>query len=304
MRIEAPGYYPEMAMADYLADPCPEPSLSSKIVGSLWRETPQRARAIHPRLTPAALDISPRADIGSAVHSLAHGGYPLRYVEQVAKRSGKEAGIMFTPTDWKTQDAKDAAEEIRGAGAIPLLPKDKLGVEAAGGAIKAALADLGPGKHEVTVCFLYRGVWLRGRCDWLSDGAVSRPDMDIEAPGGVDSDTKTVDKANAVSWIKSTLYGTDNLDVQLAIRHLAHVELTGIARRMGWLLAEYESPYDTQFVGATEECLDLGVRKINYSCDIWRRCLDEQRWPGNARKFVWAVPPQWAAWELENRGVP
>jgi hypothetical protein len=303
MRIEAPGYYPEMSMADYLADPCPEPSLSSKIVGSLFRETPQRARMLHPRLNPASLDITPRADIGSAVHSLAHGGYPLRYVESVAKRSGKEAGLSFVPTDWKTQDAKDAAEEIRAAGGIPLLPKDRIGVESAASAITSALADLGPGKHEITVAFHYRGVWLRGRCDWLSDGPVMRTDMDISALDGLDSDTKTVDAANAVSWIKSTLYGSDNLDVQLAIRHLAHIELTGQGPQDGWLLQEYEAPYDTQFVGASEECLELGVRKVNHACDIWRRCLDEQRWPGNPRRFIWAVPPQWAAWEVENRGV-
>lgn len=302
MKITEPGFYPEMSMADYLADPCPEPSLSSKIVGALWRETPQRARMIHPRLTPSSLDITPRADIGSAVHSLAHGGYPLRYVESVAKRSGKDAGVSFVPTDWATKDAQEARDAIRAEGGIPLLLKDKIGVEAAGGAIRALLADLGEGQHEVTVCFQHEGVWLRGRCDWLSDGPVNA--LGIEAPNGVDNDTKTVDRANAVSWIKSTLYGTDNLDVQLAIRHLAHIALTGKQRVMLWTLAEYEAPYDTQIVGATEECLALGVRKINHACKIWRRCLDEQRWPGNPRRAVWAVPPQWAAWELENRQIP
>lgn len=303
--ITAPGYY-SLPMATYLADPCPEPSLSSKIVGLLWRATPQRARLAHPKLCPGSVDFSPRADKGSAVHSLAHGGYPLEYVEQVAKRSGKDAGALFVPQDWKTDDAKEAAKEIRARGGIPLLPKDRIGIETAGAAVKMSLAEMGPGKHEVTMACQYRGVWLRGRADWLSDGAVTITDGDHEfnAPDGVDNDTKTVDQADAVSWIKSTLFGTGDLDVQMAIRHLIHVALTGKARKMVWTLAEFEAPYDTCLVAATEEVLELGIRKVNFACDLWRRCLDEQRWPGNRRRVTYATPPQWAAWELENRGVP
>lgn len=299
--ITTPGFY-DIPMAEYLADPCPEPALSSGIVAELFSGTPQRAKMIHPRLTPSALDTSPRADKGSAVHALAHGGYPIKYVERVAKRSGKEAGIEFEPQDWLTQDAKDAAAAIRKEGGIPLLPKDRLGIETAAASVTAALAQLGTGTHERTMIFQFEGVWCRARADWLSDGAVMKPDLDMEAPDGVDGDTKTCDRADAVTWIKTTLPNSNNLE-QLALRHLGHIALTGKPRKMIWLLQEYEAPFDSCFVGATDEMIEIGVRRVRHAAKLWRRCLDEQRWPGNPRRVTWAVPPTWMAWEMENRGI-
>lgn len=305
--IATPGYH-EISMADYLADPCPEPALSSQIVAALWKSTAQRAKLQHPRLNKKANDFSPRADIGSAVHALAHGGYPVQYVESVTKRSGKEAGVPFIPEDWATQDAKDARDAIRAAGGIPLLPKDRMGVAAAAGAIQAALAELGPGRHEQTLLFQFEGVWCRGRADWLSDGPVHIPDRGdgsfaIEAPNGVDADTKTVDVADAATWVQRTLY-SGALDVQIGLRHLGHIALGAAPRKMLWLLAEYEHPYDTCWVGASEEVIELAVRKVRHAAKKWRQCLDSQKFPANSRAINWASPPTWALWELENRGVP
>lgn len=298
--IEGSGYCHNLPMREYLADPCVEPSLSSKIVGLLVRSTPQRARMAHPQFNTAMRDFSPRADIGSAVHALAHGGYPLRYVESVTKRSGKEAGVPFVPTDWMTQDAKDARDAIRREGGIPLLPADRLGVEAASAAVTMALAELGTGKHEQTLLFQFEGVWCRGRADWLSDGAVQLGLF--EAPDGVDVDTKTVQEANGVTWLKQVPFSGD-LVFQMALRHLGHIALTGKARKMVWLLAEIEAPYDTCFVECTEEIIEYGVRAVRHAAKLWRRCLDEQRWPGNKREVLRATLPAWASYEMESRGI-
>lgn len=297
--IDQPGYY-EIPMREYLADPCKEPALSSRIVGKLVRQTPQRAKMAHPRFTPEAADFSPRADIGSAVHALAHGGYPLRYVNEVTKRSGKEAGVPFTPTDWATQDAKDARDAIREAGGIPLLPKDRLGVESAAAGVRRTLAELGTGSHERTMIFQVDGVWCRGRADWLSDGPVSVEGL--EAPHGVDVDTKTVEVADSVAWLKSTAFSGD-LPAQIGLRHLGHIALTGKPRRMVWLLAEFEAPYDTCLVEASDELIDFAVRQVRHAAKLWRQCLDQQRWPGNRRRVVTANVPTWALWDLESRGV-
>lgn len=298
--ISAPGYY-DLSMSDYLSDPCPEPSLSSKIVHTLFKSTPQKAMRMHPRLSGQAVDMTPRADIGSAVHAIAHGGAPVRYVEKVALRSGKRAGEVFEPTDWATQDAKDARDAIRAEGGIPLLPKDRLGVETAAGNIRYALALLGPGKFEGSMCWQRNGVWARGRYDWLSEGAVVVPELNIDAPNGVDVDTKTVDNADAESWIKSTLYG-NGLDCQVGLRHLGH-EALGKPRLMLWLLQEYEPPYDTCFVGASEQVIALAVRKVNHAEKIWRRCLDAKSWPANDKRVRYAAAPPWVEWEMESRGV-
>lgn len=295
--IEKAGFY-EISMADYLADPCPEPALSSAIVGALVRKTPLRAKLAHPRLTPELADFSPRADKGSAVHSLAHGGYPLEYVEQVTKRSGPEKGSIFEPTDWATKDSQDQRDAIRARGGIPLLVKDREGITAAAMSVKRALRELGAGRHEQTMVFRHEGAWCRGRADWLSDGQVTIEGIENEY---VDVDTKTVDIADGVSWAKSTLFSGD-LVAQIGIRHLGHIAL-GRPRKMVWLLAEYEAPYDTCFLAASDELIAFAVRQVTHAAKLWRQCLDQDRFPGNKRTVQYANVPAWALWDLESRGV-
>src|SRR4051812_35953025 len=117
--ISTPGYY-TLTLADYLAGACPEPELTTEIAHTLFYESPKHARLKHPRIMGQKPDATPRSDIGSAVHSLALGGAPVEYVGMVTKRSGKEAGKSFLAEDWRTDDAKEAAKEIRVRGSIPL----------------------------------------------------------------------------------------------------------------------------------------------------------------------------------------
>lgn len=301
MKITAPGYY-DLPLAAYLADPCPAPALSSSIVNCLYKHTPKRAYLEHPRLGGIGGDFSPRADKGSAVHALVHGGAKLVYVDQVAKRSGKDKGVMFEPSDWKTDDAKEAAAEIRAAGGIPLLPRDRKGIEAAGAAAREVLAQLGPGKHEQTMAWQQDDVWCRGRTDWISTGPVILLDWEIEAVNGLDLDTKTVEIADEVAWIKSN---ADEMAAQIGLRYLGHLALTGKKLDMGWLLQEIEPPYDNCIVLATAELIDFGVRRVRHAARIWRKCvgLPAAQWPGKKRKAVRADMPAWVAWEMLARGL-
>lgn len=293
----AQGVHSDVPMHVYLADPCIEPSLSSTIVNTLYRQTPQRAHMIHPRFGGSRFDSGPRADIGSAVHSLLHGGYPVVPVVQVSKRSGKEAGVLFEPQDWKTDDAQEQRDAIRKANGIPVLPRDMPALQSAADSAQRVLEVLGGGLHEQTLIWYHDGVWYRGRADWASNGAVSA--FGIDAPGGLDLDTKTVELADEIAWLRTN---ADELDVQLALRWVGWRAL-GRDMTMGWLLQEIEPPYDNCVVIATPELINAGVRKIKHAHGLFKTCLRSGIWPGKPRKAMRANVSSKTLWELESRGI-
>lgn len=292
--VNAPGYY-DMPMRDYLDDPCVEPSLSTKIAHTLFYETPAHARLRHPRLRGEKPDATPRADIGSAVHELARGHTEL---------------VVYAPAefdDWRKGAAKEFRDDARAAGKIPLLEYQRMQVELAGTNAANAIAALGSGKFEQTVIYQAEGVWFRGRADWLSDGAVQIGD--VRCPSGVDVDLKTVESAQADSWLRTNVTpAAQELDVQMRIRHRGHVELTGYERTMAWLLQEIEAPYEHAWIIVTPMMLEQAGIKVDCAARIWRRCLDTETWPGYGARVTMAEPGAWAEMDIKLRlaahGVP
>lgn len=296
--ISKPGYY-DLPLADYLSGACPEPELTTEIAHTTFYETPRHARLRHPRFTGQKPDATPRSDNGSAIHSLALGGAPIEYVGQVARRSGKEKGVLFTPEDWKTDDAKELAKEIRARGAIPLLEKQREHVQAAAENARRVIDAIGSGKFEQSMFWQTEGVWCRGRADWLSSGAV-----DIEGrhfPAGVDLDLKSVLSAERRAWLRTNVSpANQKLDIQMGLRDLGHQALTGYPRGMVWLLQEIEPPYDHSFILVSQGMLSLAHAKILRSAKLWRQCLDSERWPGYSGLMT-AEPSAWAEMDIAER---
>jgi hypothetical protein len=285
------GYHHGVPLLDYVRDPAPEPSLSTGTVADLVTGTPQLAHLHHPRLGKRPSESTSRGDIGSAVHAALLGGAPVLYAPDAFK-------------DWRKDAAKDFRDGVRADGGIPLLAHERSLVERATAAGRRVLSDLGPGRTEVTMVFQAHGVWCRGRADWLSDGPVMLPELGIEAPGGIDVDVKTVDNADALSWIKSVVIASA-LEVQASLRDHGHRAIAGVPRLHFWLLVEIGegSTHDAQLVGVLPDLLDIGARKVRHAAAKWRQCLDANAWPGYGRKPVWAAAPSWAAWDLESLGI-
>src|SRR4030095_13276592 len=105
--ITAPGIY-DLPAADYHADPCPEPSLSSSIVKMLCLESAAHAHYAHPRLNPAAIEENgEHFDIGTAAHALL--------------LEGSKTIAIIDAKDYRTNAAKDARDVAYAAGLTPLL---------------------------------------------------------------------------------------------------------------------------------------------------------------------------------------
>ena len=76
--INTPGYH-NLSMSEYLADPCPQPSLSTGVVYDLLQRSPLHAHSGHPRLGGNLGEPTARGDLGSAIHSLVLGGHDVVY---------------------------------------------------------------------------------------------------------------------------------------------------------------------------------------------------------------------------------
>lgn len=289
------GYHSNISMAAYLADPAPEPSLSTGTVETLVMRTPLHAYAQHPRLGGRVSDHSSRADMGSAVHAGIHGGEEVVFCGEVEIKSGSNKGKRFVADDWATSDAKEFRDSARAAGKIPLLEWQRPHYDGAVKAAQRALLGYGAAsaRHEETMLWqLENGVWCRGRADFLGE----HPEL-----GPVDIDTKTCDDADPFSWPRRSVPASA-LDIQAGLRSIGH-RILGEPRTMLWMLVEIEPPYAVSFVGVSDSMLALATRKIYHASNVWRNCLDSNTWPGYSDTPAWAEASAWAELELDARGV-
>ena len=102
-----PGLY-DIPEAEYHADPCQAPSLSSSVAKILLTQSPLHAWTAHPRLNPYYEPEEKTAfDLGSAAHALL--------------LEGEDRMTKIDAKDYKTKDAQAARDEARAAGKHPVL---------------------------------------------------------------------------------------------------------------------------------------------------------------------------------------
>lgn len=279
------GYHALLTMADYLGDPCPEPSLSTGTADALIQRSPLHAWAEHPRLGGRRGASSKEADTGSAAHALIFGGAEVKYVEKVTMRGGPNKGQEVVPKDWTTKDAQEARDAIREAGAIPMLPCDREVIEGIKDAAQKALRTLAGTNimHEVTMLYQLEGVWCRSRADYLDDL--------------YDIDLKTVDNADPFDFLA---YLPKKIAMQKALRSLGHKAL-GQPRTCAWLLVERAYPFAWSFVAMGPAKLAIAEERALWSARRWKRCLDEKSWPGFRTDIYYADPKPWEETELAER---
>lgn len=269
------GIHRGVPMSDYIADPCPEPSLSKGVIKLLSSRSPAHAHLAHPRLSRVDGGGSKESDLGRACHGLFLGHH--------------ERVVWVYADDWKKKSSQEARDQARASGAVPLLSKQREQVEAM---VAAAhnLAD--PQDTEVTMVWQERGVWLRCRADWLektialSDGGPWVPDY------------KTCGCAEPAVWSARSLYA-GGYDIQAALyrramRHIANEDWSPI-----WLVGEDKPPYGACWIAPTDNMLAVADKKINKAIDMWRACLESGQYPNYPAGVHWVDPPNYEvyAWE-------
>lgn len=274
--IDKPGLYDNISAADYHADCCPEPSLSSSIARELLSSSPAHAWFKSPRLNPAYEPEHKQVfDVGTAAHALLLEG---------------EAGcVIIEAKDFKTQAARDQRDAAWAEHRVPLLAHRWQDVQDMVDAARRQLAKheakpepFTDGKPEQTLIWREdNGVWCRARLDWLH--------TDRRLIG----DYKTTGvTANPDVWARRTLYGS-GYDVQNAFYARGIKELFGISAAFYFVVQETFRPFALSVVALEPEPLALAEQKVAHAIARWGECLTSGSFPGYPLRTCWASLPPW-----------
>ena len=271
--------YPDMPMADYVADPCPVPSLNSGAIHRLVTQSPLHCWFHHPRLNPKwESEDSTETDIGKIAHAMLLEGDESKLV------------IVDAP-DWRTKAAKEGRDQARADGKIPVLAERMEDVRAMVVKARAAIERselpkefMADARVEQTLLWQEDGTWFRSRPDKHGLGFV------------LDYKTTSL-SANPESWIRGPMIqrGYD-IQAALGIRGFSRF---GIDCKFVFMVQETSAPYSCSFVGMSPARVELANQKIDRAIHLWRECLSKNQWPDYPRVIHWAEPAPWeqAQWE-------
>lgn len=284
----ATGIHHGVPMDNYVADPCPEPSLSASTIHRLISRSALAAWKGHPRLGGES-NWSRASDIGSAAHSLVLEGAD---IIQVVAKAEKADGEEIVPKAWNTKSAKAARDRIHAAGKIPMLPHETADIYAMAKKAGEALRGVGEGKPEITLIWQeLNGIWCRCRADWIPDD-----------PTGPAVDYKTTKRsAEPGEWIRRSLFVL-GYDISAAW-YLRGLEKLGAPRpEYRFLVQEQDPPFDYSWVGLEAGCeaIDEANKWIRKAIEVWAECLKSGSWPGYRKHVHYADPPAWRAVQIEE----
>ena len=265
-------------MADYIADPCPEPSLSKSGIGRILYRSPQHAMRHHPRLGPNPERYTPSADTGSAAHAELLGADETQQV------------VWVEAKDWRTKAAKEERDEAHAAGCIAMLEKDRQKVVDMAAISQQWLIEAGPGQAEQTMVWQMGGVYLRTRPDYLHDDQ-----REV-------NEYKTSTSADPAKWARIIL--NSHYDIQATMPLMALDALFGEAKRdYRWLVQEVDPPYCCSWVGLGPQMEAMAREKIHLGATIWAKCLADKQWPGYDKRTHWVDPTGYDEldWEIRKQ---
>lgn len=280
--ITEPGLY-QITENDYHADPVPGGSLSSsgarKIIGASlahfhwWAEHPEPPRDVF--------------EFGSAAHAVVLG-------------TGPE--IEPLPFDnWTTKAAREARDEHRAAGRLPLLVKDARRVLDMAAVLRdhpiaGALFNPDHGRAEMGLFWSETAagghkVWLRALLDWLPDPS---PDGRM-----VVADYKTAPSAEAEEFGRAAMnYGYH----QQADWYLSGLDALGLAvdPQFVFVVQEKDPPYVVQVHQLTASAMRIAQGLNRDAVNRYVEARAVGRWPAYAEGVTFAPLPGWYTARFED----
>lgn len=273
-----------VSMEEYQRDIfTPVPSLSRSDIKQLLYQSPAHAFYNHPRLNP---DWKPgekeeRFDIGTAAHSM--------FLE------GIDVAMEIEADDWRKKETKEAREEARAAGRIPLLSKQYEEVMAMVNEAHKALhnselnCNIWNGMPEQSYFWREGGVWCKCRVDWINTEKT------------VILDYKTTGKSANPEDFSGIVIST-GLDIQDAFYRRGVHMVDGTDPDFIFMVQETSPPYPCSFLRLDMMFQDMGLEKVRKGMKIWKDCLSTGKWPGYPSSIYTLEPPAWAlaSWEMRK----
>jgi hypothetical protein len=272
-----------MSFEDYLADPCPKPSLSRSVIKDLIFKTPRHAFWNHPKLNNEFKpeESEKKFDIGTAAHSV--------FLQ------GDNIAVCLDFDDWRKKEAQAARDEARAQGLIPLLEKQYDGVMAMVEVARIALltselnVDLKDGESEVTYIWKEGETYCRIRPDWIHNNSTIIFDYKT-----------TAQSANPEPY--SRIIVNNALDIQDAFYRRGVNKVEGTTPDFYFMVQEVEPPYLCSFIELDLQFKDMGEEKVKRGLHLWRECMKSGAWPSYSNRIYTIEPPSYAlaGWEYKK----
>ena len=263
-----------MPAAEYHADPCETPSLSSSMAHKLLSKSPAHAYLAHPRLGGHVSEPSDTLDRGTVIHELV---------------LGTVGGIVALEHDnYRTKVAREERDVARAKGKVPVLAKEMAPLKLAADAIKEGIRKHGidlDGQSEVTAFWSERSaagpVQCRARFDHLVDSRI----YDLKT-------TRSASPRDIAKSVESYGYATQSVAYLRALE-ANRPELVG-RTSYRWIFCELEPPYAVTIAEPSGGLEALGNMRWLRAVEMWGRCLKNDRWPPYSEATVLVEPMPWA----------
>lgn len=280
-----------LPMSEYLADPCPEPSLSAGIAGILIAKSPLHAKWAHPRLSPRYLqDRDEKFDIGTTAHSLILENDETKIcVINPEDYPSQKGGI---PDGWTNKAIKAARDTARANGLTPILAKHHAAVKEMVGVAREFMQTCEIARYikdadaELTCVTQHNGLWLRARPDLLSKDRK------------VIVNYKTTENASPDTFIRQINrmgYDLDAVFYERVMKNLGH------SSEQFFIAQEVSPPYACVLAGLDPAAREVAQGKLNVALGMWERCMQSGRWNAYPGRVHYVSPSVWELDQAEER---
>lgn len=269
---------------EYKQDPCEAPSLSATTAHTLVSKSPMHAWAAHPKFgsqeddeeeDEAEEDDSDAKDNGTIIHNLLLG-------------KGTDF-VVLDFNDFRKKVAKQARDEARAAGKVPILTKRHDTLVTAADILRARCREYGyefNGQSEIPIQWYEYGQHGPVLCRSMIDhGFLDQ---------GVSFDVKTIRNANPEHINRTFVEHGYHIQDRAYTRSQEQLypELTGRID-LTFLFMEIKPPYAVvpfQPDGAQMECGRLHWER---AVRIWETCLATSQWPSYCTGRIVGEMPEW-----------
>lgn len=273
----------KLTMAEYID----HRAVSSGMLHTLLAQSPYHAWFDSPFNPKRPREDSGTMDIGTYAHACLLEG-------------GCTNLVVVEADDWRTKAAREARDNARATGRLPILaqklPEVALMVERAQAYIAASeiRGVFDSGVAEQTILFEECGVECKARPDWLT--ADHRICLSYKTTAG---------SANPDAWIRNQL---PSYDLATVFYESAVLSLAPDADvRTVHLVQEQCEPYSCALVSLGPAFRELACRKFDMALKQWRDCAERGKWPAYPTRIAYAEPKPWQIAEVdewEYRALP
>ncbi|TKD50552.1 PD-(D/E)XK nuclease-like domain-containing protein [Sphingomonas baiyangensis] len=289
-RIEAPGFY-DLPAAEYHADPCKRPSVSSGIISTIVDRTLADAKWKHPRLNPE-LEEEDRTqfDLGSVAHELL---------------LGRGSGIVVIDADdWRTKAAKEGREAAIAAGRQPCLTKVYEQAEAMAAAARQQLADdadnadaFTNGVPEQVAIWMEEtsagAIYCRSMMDWRMNARPAIYDYKTFAPGP--------DPDGFVKYLFREARDVQDPFYSRGLAKLIECDWRDVEFR--YVVQDPKPPYTLAVIQLDEQAREFAHERTMWAIERWASAGRAGRFEGYRPRTHYVAPPSYemVAWAAKRQ---